>query len=140
MYVKSRSLIIVTLVSAAIFLIGLTGCTSGSVTQIELGMEYERIINIEDRSDPTDKSLRGHVYRLDVAAGDTYIIEVSSKSDTTLMVNEMKDKKSLIININGMGNWTVDRTFYISGEREIWVQAVKYELPAEYTLCITKAE
>ena len=128
------------MVLAVTLLIGFTSCTSGDVTQVELGLEYERIIDTEDRSDPTDKSLRGHVYRLDVAAGDTYIIEVSSKSDTTIMVNEFKDKKSLIININSMGDWTVDRTFYSSGEKEIWVQAMKYELPAEYTLRITRAE
>jgi hypothetical protein len=118
----------------------LPGCSSGDVTKIELGLEYSRTITIDDRTDPDDRTLRGHVYSLNVAAGDTYTIEVSSTSDDTIMVNEFRSKKHLIINVLGKGNWTTKWTFYSEGEKEIWVQASKFEVPSEYTLRVTKVE
>lgn len=132
--------LLLTALLAVILLAGLTGCTPGDVTEIELGLEYSKTITVDDRTDPEDKSLRGHVYTLNVASGDTYTIEVSSMSDDTIMVNEFKGKKSLIININGMGNWTTKRTFYSDGEKEIWVQASKFEVPSEYTFRVTRVE
>jgi len=137
---KLKCLLFLIMVLAALFLIGLTGCSSGDTTEIELGLEYHKTITIDDRTDPEDKSLRGHVYTLTVAVNDTYTFEVSSLSDDSILVNEFKDKKSLIINVHGEGHWTTKRTFYSDGEKEIWVQAIKYELPSEYTLRITKVE
>jgi hypothetical protein len=125
---------------AAILLTGLTACTPGDVTEIELGLEYSKTITVDDRIDPEDRTLRGHVYTLNVASGDTYSIEVSSTSDDTIMVNEYRDKKHLIINIKSKGNWTTKWTFYSDGEKEIWVQASKFEVPSEYTFRVTRVE
>ena len=137
---KTLSLLFLTMALPVIFLMGLTGCNSGDITEIELGLEYSRTITIDDRTDPEDKSLRGHVYTLNVASGDTYTIEVSSTSDDTIMVNEFRDKKHLIINIKSKGNWTTKWTFYSDGKKEIWVQASKFEVPSEYSLRITGPE
>ena len=134
---KSMSLIIVTLMLAAILITGLAGCTSVDCTEHQSGITYNKTITTSDITDPTDSSLKAHVYCLNTDAGATYIIEIQSLSNTSIQVWECGQREAYITEVSvgtEMVSWTFDR----DGEKEIWIEAYEYACPAEYILTITE--
>ena len=137
-HMKSRGLLTITMVLAAVVLIGLaSGCDGDSMV---LGITNHESITLSDRTDPADDMLRADVYDLHALAGETYTFEVESLSDATIQVWECNGREIQILWVYGKGKERVDWTFDRDGKKEIWVEAYKEELPADYTLRITLVE
>ena len=133
--IKSKSILLIVIALATLLLVGpMSGCKIDFI-RIESGLTYHDTITI---SDIRDGMLRAHVYALETTAGDTYTIELRSMSEFAIQLWECNDIEAQILEVYGMGNKTIDWTFESTGMTEIWVEAFEDELPAEYSLRITK--
>ena len=138
MSLKPKSLLILTVVLAAVLFIGLAGGCGGACIEVEPGFMYHDTITTSDILD-VDR-LRAHVYCLNVDEGDTYSIELQALSDTPFQVWECNGREAWILEVYSKGSQTVNWTFDSAGKKEIWIEAYEEDLPAEYNLCITKVE
>ena len=147
---RSRILTLVVIILVAIFLIlYFSPILKSKPIAIVSGFTYQDTIMPTDapvQETETKRWLRVHIYSLDVAAGDTYTIDVSSLSDAFLQVwewSEQEDRslvQSQILEVDGMTSETVNWNLRRAGTPKIYVDAYQEDTPAEYTLRVTKVE
>lgn len=137
---KNRLLAISSIILAAIALLLIfSPILKSKPIKIVPGFTYQDTITKEDAPDVEDKDYRRHTYSLSVFVNTTYRFEASSLSDDVILVFEYYgDDKIQLLRIDAMGSGTTDYTYGSAGLKIIYVEALTEDLPADYSLKVTK--
>ena len=137
---NSRTLIISGIILAAIILLLIfSPIIRSKPVKIEPGVTYQETISSTDSTDSFDKNYRRHTYSLTVAVNTTYEFEVSSLSDSSIMVFEYYEGNRIhLLSVPAMQNRTTEHHFVSAGLKIIWVEALADDCPADYSLQVIK--
>lgn len=109
--------------------------------EVEIGFTYQDTILPEDAPDFHDNDYRRHTYSFNAHADDTYTFEAGLLSDDAIVVYEYYEgEKKQILSISAGESGAADHTFHSTGRKIICVAALADELPADYSLRVTKSE
>lgn len=139
---KSRVLTISGIVLVAIVLILIfSPIFKSKPVLIELGFTYYDTINPEDALYSADKDYRRHTYSLTVAVDEIYRFEASSLSDDSILLLEYHDGDRIqLLDLGAGGSGLKEHTFHSAGLKIFYVEAPADELPADYSLKVTKVK